>query len=93
MIVASDLLTVGGLAILLTLLVQLIKPGIRSEWIPTAAVILGIIIAVAASWVTDLTSKQQIADAVLTGILAGFSSVGLYQVQARAPVVLLKSKE
>ena len=74
----SDLLGMGGLALVIALLIELVK---RTGDLPDAtvkrfgglfAVIVGVALRVLAAWVLDaLGGKQDAAQAVLTGFLAG----------------------
>lgn len=87
----SDLLNVGGLAVVLTLALQIVKPLLTEaqidKWLPSLAVILGIVVAVAVA----LVQSTDPAQAVLTGFLAGTSAVGLYSV-AKPPIAATLDK-
>jgi hypothetical protein len=87
----ADLLNVGGLAVVIVLALQIVKPLLTSDqiakWTPTLAVVLGIVVALAVS----ITQGADVAQAVLTGFLAGTSAAGLYDV-ARPPIVATLDK-
>jgi hypothetical protein len=76
----SELLTLGGVAIVVTILTEVIKRAaamsddVIARFGPLLAVTLGVVIAILASW-------YQGADLVagaLTGLLAGASASGIY---------------
>jgi len=79
----GQFLTVGGLSVLLGLIVQfLVKPSIpiaQVALIPWVAVALGIVLAIVFGIATGAGGGQQLASLAVTGLLAGLSSVGLYQ--------------
>jgi hypothetical protein len=81
----ADLLNVGGLAVVIVLALQIVKPLLSGDqiakWTPSLAVALGVIVAVAVALVLAADPAQ----AVLTGFLAGTSAVGLYSV-AKPPI-------
>ena len=83
-----DLLNVGGLAVVIVLALQIIKPLLSPEsiakWTPSLAVVLGIVVALGVS----LTQHADPAQGVLTGFLAGCSAAGFYDV-ARPPIAAL----
>ena len=74
----SDLLGMGGLALVIALIVELVK---RTGDLPDAtvkrfgglfAVVTGIVLLLLAAWVLDaIGTKQDVAQAVLTGFLSG----------------------
>ncbi len=84
----SDPLSVGGAAVVVTLLVQLLKPWVPEKLVPHTTALIGIVVVVAAAVVLGQTSAEQLGNAVLTGFLAGTAAVGLYELQGgtvRAP--------
>lgn len=72
--------TPAGAAILTTIIIQLIKPSILPAWTPRLAVIAGITITLLASWALGIVDRAGLAQAVINGLLAGASSVGIYEV-------------
>lgn len=87
----GDLLTIGGGAIVVAVIVQLIKPFVAERLVPLAAVGIGILLAVAASAILGQVTPEALGNAALAGLLAGASAVGIYNVQK--PVGLLGPKE
>ena len=81
----ADLLNVGGLAVVIILALQIVKPLLSpdqvAKWTPSLAVVLGIVVALAVSMIQAADPAQ----GVLTGFLAGTSAAGLYDV-ARPPI-------
>ena len=81
----ADLLNVGGLAVVIVLALQIVKPLLGpdqiAKWAPSLAVVLGIVIALGVS----LTQNADPAQGVLTGFLAGCSAAGFYDV-AKPPI-------
>ena len=86
----SDLLTSGGVAVVVVLLVQLVKRFIPEGYVQHVAVGLGIAIAVIARLVLGPITAELVGNAVLIGFFGGLSAVGLYQVQQ--PLGLLAAK-
>lgn len=80
-----DLLNVGGLAVVIVLALQIVKPLLSvdqvAKWTPSLAVVLGVVVALAVA----LTQAADPTQAVLTGFLAGCSAAGFYDV-ARPPI-------
>jgi hypothetical protein len=82
MVDLSQFLTVGGLAVLLSLIVQFFKqylPDTAKPWIPWLSVGLGIVLALGFGAASNLMTTQALVSLAVTGLLAGFSAVGLYQ--------------
>ncbi len=78
----ASLLTVGGVALIVTILMQVAKKWMSSSAVPGVAVILaGPAIALAASFALGQRNAQQLGQAVLTGFLGGAGAVSLSQVQ------------
>lgn len=84
----GDLLTIGGASVIVSLLVQLVKPLLPARLVPLMALAIGVLIVGLAA-VANVYA-QAAGQAVLTGILAGAGAIGLYEVQA--PVGFLRSK-
>jgi hypothetical protein len=87
----SDLLTVSGLAVVITIVVQLAKGWIEERFVPLFAVAVGVCLAVIASVVLQQYGPEAVAQAVLTGLLGGASAIGIYKLQQ--PTGVLKGKE
>ena len=91
---ATDLLSTGGAAIIVSILVQLLKPFIDERWIPLSAIAVGVALVEMAMVAVGLSAGEfvpiDLVNGLLTGILAGASSIGLYQVQK--PVGVLGAK-
>lgn len=84
----AELLTTGGIAVVVTILVQLLKGGVVAERaIPWLAVALGMAIAVAAAAALGQRAAADLGNAALTGFLGGAAAIGLYQLQR--PIGLL----
>ena len=84
-ITVAQLTTVGGIAIVTTLLNQLIwstsgaSPATKDRFGPIVAVITGVALGVVAGFVLAQTAAD-IAQSALNGLLGGFASIGLYDV-------------
>ena len=87
----NDLLTVSGLAVVITIIVQLAKGWVEERFVPLFAVAVGIVLAVLASVVLQQYGPEAVAQAVLTGLLGGASAIGIYKLQQ--PAGVLKGKE
>lgn len=74
-----DAATPFGCAILTTIIIQLFKSNLSIEWVPRVAVVVGIVIAVGATFTLGGADRVGIAQAIINGILGGASSVGLYE--------------
>lgn len=92
---ALDAMSTGGAAIIVSILVQILKSRLPSDLIPLAALLLGVLLVEGATLAVRLTAGEFVPldafDALLTGILAGASSIGLYEVQR--PTGLFSPKE
>ncbi len=86
----NDLLTVSGLAVVVTILTQLFKGFVDERWVPLFAVAIGITLAVGASVALGLYGVPAVAQAILTGLLGGAAAIGIYTLQQ--PTGLLKGK-
>lgn len=86
----SDLLTVSGLAVVITIIVQLAKGLVEERFVPLFAVAVGVVLAVVASVVLQQYGPEAVAQAVLTGFLGGASAIGIYSLQK--PAGVLKGK-
>lgn len=74
--------TVGGLAVILTALMQAIKPVLPTnlvKWIPWFAAVLGIILAELAGFGLGSLTRTTAVQLGFTGFLAGFAASGFYQ--------------
>lgn len=78
--VTPDLLTIAGSAVIVTILVQVIKPALAwsdatvSRFGPLLAVALGVLVGTGAA----LYQGVDVVQGVITGLLAGASSIGIY---------------
>ena len=86
----TDLMTVAGGAVVITIILQGIKQWIRSDLIPVGAWLLGIAIAEGAALVIGARTPEALANAALAGFLAGSTATGLYA--AQKPLGLLGPK-
>jgi hypothetical protein len=86
----NDLLTVTGLAVVVNVVVQLAKGLIEERWTPLFAVGVGVAVAVLATAALGQYGVQAVGQALLTGLLAGATAVGLYKLQNGT---VLKPKE
>lgn len=86
----SDLLTLGGISAFTLLAVQLLKGYLPSRLVPVVAVVLGALVAVGASIFLGQTTGAQLGQAALTGLLGGFASSGIYELQK--PIAVLPAK-
>jgi hypothetical protein len=82
----GDIQTVGGVMVVITILVQVLKPAIPEGWVAPVAILSGIVLVVAADLLLGRLSGPQLGTAVLTGFLGGASAVGLYSGQKVIPV-------
>lgn len=86
---------VGGAAIIVSILVQIAKSRIPADWVPIAALLMGIALVEAATVALGLSGGNltpiALFDGALTGIIAGASSIGLYEVQR--PTGVLPSRK
>ena len=80
----NDLLTVGGLAIVVTIVTQLAKPFLAERWIPLFAVLVGVAVAVLATAALGRYGVEPVAQAILTGVLGGAAAIGLYEVAPKS---------
>lgn len=82
-ITAAQLTTVGGIAIVVTLIDQLIwtttgaTDAIKARFGPIVGVVTGIVIGVIAGIVLSQTA-QDLFQSGLNGLLGGFAALGLY---------------
>lgn len=78
----SDLLTQGGLAAAVVLLVGLVKrtaPAFDSQrWGPLLATGFGIVLALAANAAAVADIQMSVAEAVFLGAISGLAASGLY---------------
>ena len=86
----ADLLTVGGLSLLVTILVQLAKPYLPEKQIPLFSIAVGVLVAVVTSLALGRVGAEPVGQAILTGVLGGAAAIGIYQLQQ--PTGLLKPK-
>lgn len=90
MLSLTDLQTVAGVAVVLTILTQLAKSYVPERLIPATAVVAGIALSVLATLALGSGSAEAIGNAALTGLLGGASAIGIYQVQK--PLSILPPK-
>ena len=86
----TDLQGAAGLAVIVLILVQVVKKWLPEDIIPLFALGLGVVISLLVSAALGVFTVPGLAQAVLTGLLGGASSIGLYQVQK--PVGILGAK-
>lgn len=86
----TDLQTTAGLAVVVAFLVQIGKRYIAEDRVPLFALGLGVALAVLATAALGNYGVPAVAQAILTGLLGGAASIGLYAV---APRGLLPAKE
>lgn len=85
MVDLNQFFSLGGLAILTMIGVQIVKgfmkPGDEDKrWIPLWAIGIGVVFSYILAWgIGALGDPAQIVAALLGGILSGASSVGLYE--------------
>ncbi len=88
---ANDAMTVGGAAVLVAILAQVLKGLISERIVPFLAIGLGILVVDGATAAAGLTAGTltplDLFNGLLTGIIAGASSIGLYQVQKPAGIL------
>ena len=76
----TDLLTIGGAAVLVSLLVEVIKrtwqwtDAVVDRFAPIVSLGIGIVVVVVAT----LSTGGDILQGLLTGLFAGFTACGLY---------------
>jgi hypothetical protein len=87
----TELLSIIGLAGILTLLTQFFKPYVRDDFVPHVTALIGIVLALVTAVLLGLTTPIQLAEAVITGFLAGCSADGYYKLQA--PTNILSAKK
>jgi hypothetical protein len=87
----EDLLTVAGIAVLTALFTQLAKGKIAHDWVPHAAVLFGVLAAVAAALAigapATTTLGAWLGNAVLTGVMGGAGAVFIYEAQKPAGIL------
>lgn len=82
-ITIAELTTVGGIAILTTLLNQIIwstanaADATKARFGPIVAVVTGVVIGVVAGFILKETATD-LAQSALNGLLGGASAIGLY---------------
>lgn len=77
----TELVTVGGLAVVLSVLTQLWKNEVPDVWVPRVNVIIGIVLAVGASIALERTTVVDLAEAAFIGLFGAASATGLYKLQ------------
>jgi uncharacterized membrane protein YvlD (DUF360 family) len=91
----ADLLTAGGAAIVVSIIVQVTKRWIPADVIPLYALAWGVFLVelgtVAVALASGTLDPLLLVDGFLTGILAGASAIGIYDVQR--PAGMLGPKE
>ncbi len=80
MIDINQLTTVGGLAVLILVLLQLFKGVLETKLIPFLAVALGIVLMVVfAKVLGNMNSASDLVSYALGGLFAGLSAIGGYE--------------
>ena len=79
----NDLATVGGLAVVVTIIVQLFKGFVTERWVPLFAVGVGVAVSMLAAWALGMYGWANVGQAMLTGLLAGATAIGIYEVAPR----------
>jgi uncharacterized membrane protein (DUF441 family) len=79
----QTVLTVGGLSAVVSILEEIIVRAVGPDfdtdrWGPLLALLLGVVIALVASYGLDLVTKASIMSAALTGIVAGGAAMGIH---------------
>ena len=83
----TDLGTVAGVAVLVTILMQVVKQWLPAEWTALGAVVLGVLLALFGTVALDVVGRREVVQAIITGLLGGASAIGIYQVQKPAGVL------
>lgn len=88
----ESLLTVGGLGLVVTIITEIIwkaanvASDVKERIGPLVSVVVGCILAVLASFTLGLTGGQDIGTALLTGVFAGATGIGIHDaVSSAAP--------
>lgn len=71
--------TPAGAAILVTILIQLVKPTILTAWTPRLAILFGVAVTMLATWALGEFGRVSVVQALINGILAGSASIGIYE--------------
>jgi len=87
----TDLQTVAGVAVVVSILTQLVKPYLEEKAVPLVAIALGLVVGALATLALGLSGPADLGNALLTGLLGGASAIGLYQVQK--PTGILKGQD
>lgn len=86
--VLSDILTIAGASVIVTLLTQLIKADVPEKRVPHVALALGVLIVVQASLALGKSTYADLGTAVVTGLLAGAAAIGWYNVEKHSTGLL-----
>lgn len=80
MVDITQFTSVLGLAILVGIIVQLVKPTLKPHLIPYAAILAGVSLALVTGWVLGaLTTPAEVFSYVLGGVFAALLAVGGYE--------------
>jgi len=74
----QSLLFAAPAAVVVSIIVQIVKPWIVERFIPLASVLIGMGIVLIASVLLEKTAVVELGNAALTGFMAGASAIGLY---------------
>src|ERR1700741_998494 len=86
----SGLVTIGGVAVLVAIVVQALKRALPSGAVPPVALVVGALVGLLASWALGRTAPAELGQAVLTGVVGGAVAVHLYELQK--PIGILPQK-
>ena len=76
-------LTVAGAAVVVAIIVQLVKQWVAERFVPLLAVAVGVGLVLGASAILGNTTAEQLGNGALTGLLAGASAIGIYDLTHR----------
>jgi len=79
----ASLLSVAGAAVVVSVIVQIVKPWIMERLIPLSSVLIGMGLVLLASVILGHTGAEELGNAALTGLLAGASAIGIYDLTQR----------
>lgn len=94
MIDLAPFLSVGGLATLITVFIQIVKwlgqPDTESkQWLGLIALVLGVVLMPLIAFVLGrLNTSADVVSALLGGLLAGAAAIGVYEVPNNAGKLL-----
>lgn len=88
----ADLVTVGGASVVTMILTEVLKRAWKptddeaGRFLPLIAILIGVLVAFAGTWAIGAIDRVGAVQAVLTGIFAGVSASGLYDL-IKGPVL------